>query len=226
MGWGSGVTESRDRTKPPAAEARREELRAALIAAAERRIAGDGLGSLRARDLAAEAGCALGAIYTAFPDLDALILEVNLRTLGLFEAALGPETDGFAATSAADELVRLGQAYLAFAQGHAKRWRALFQHQPADGWRPPDWYVAEQARLFRRIEAPLQALRPDLPTPERILLARSLFSATHGIVMLGLDPRLMALPVAVVRTQLDLLIRAMATGLAMGSVTEAVRADA
>ncbi|TXM88487.1 TetR-like C-terminal domain-containing protein, partial [Methylobacterium sp. WL116] len=108
----------------------------------------------------------------------------------------------------------LGQAYLAFAQGHARRWRALFQHQLADGRRPPDGYVAEQARLFRRIEAPLQALRPDLPALERVLLARSLFSATHGIVMLGLDARLMVLPVAVVRDQLDLLIRAMATGLA------------
>ncbi|TXN20956.1 WHG domain-containing protein [Methylobacterium sp. WL93] len=108
----------------------------------------------------------------------------------------------------------MGQAYLAFAQGHARRWRALFQHQLADGRRPPDGYVAEQARLFRRIEAPLQALRPDLPALERVLLARSLFSATHGIVMLGLDARLMVLPVAVVRDQLDLLIRAMATGLA------------
>ena len=82
---------------PSKAEARRAALRAGLVAAAERRIAADGLGGLRARDLAAEAGCALGAIYTVFPDLDALILEVNLRTLGLFEAALGPEPAGFAA---------------------------------------------------------------------------------------------------------------------------------
>lgn len=199
---------------PSKAEARRAALRAGLVAAAERRIAADGLGGLRARDLAAEAGCALGAIYTVFPDLDALILEVNLRTLGLFEAALGPEPAGFAAGAAADELVRLGRAYLAFAQDHGRRWRALFQHQPADGRRPPDWYVAEQARLFRRIEAPLQALRPDLAAPDRRLLARSLFSATHGIVTLGLDARLMALPAASVRAQLDLLIRAMATGLA------------
>ena len=200
--------------KPSKAEARRAALRTVLIAAAERRISDHGLGGLRARDLAADAGCALGAIYGAFPDLDALILEVNLRTLALFEAALGPEGGPFDAATAADELVRLGQAYLAFAQGQAKRWRALFQHQFADGRRPPEDYVAEQARLFRRIEAPLQVLRPDLATPERRLLARSLFSATHGIVMLGLDARLMALPAGVVGRQLELLIRAMASGLA------------
>lgn len=198
---------------PEAKPLKAEERRAALIAAAERAIAADGLGALRARDLAAEAGCAVGAIYTVFPDLDALILAVNVRTLALFEAALGPEAAGFAGEAAADELVRLGRAYLDFARGEAKRWRALFQHQPAGGQRPPDWYVAEQARLFRRIEAPLQALRPDLAASERMLLARSLFSATHGIVMLGLDERLMALPVAVVRAQLEMLIRAMAAGL-------------
>ena len=208
------MTEANADAKPSKAEARRAALRTQLIAAAERRISEDGLGALRARDLAADAGCALGAIYGAFPDLDALILEVNLRTLALFEAALGPDDGGFDGASATDELVRLGQAYLAFAQSHGKRWRALFQHQFADGRRPPDGYVAEQARLFRRIEAPLQALRPDLSALERVLLARSLFSATHGIVMLGLDARLMALPPAVVGHQLDLLIRAMATGLA------------
>lgn len=202
-----------DAAKSSKAEVRRTALRTVLIAAAERRISDHGLSGLRARDLAADAGCALGAIYGAFPDLDALILEVNLRTLALFEAALGPEDDGFEGARAADELVRLGRAYLAFAQSHERRWRALFQHQFADGRGPPENYVAEQARLFRRIEAPLQALCPDLPAPERRLLARSLFSATHGIVMLGLDARLMALPEGVVGSQLDLLVRAMATGL-------------
>ena len=67
---------------------RRERLRTALIDAAEATIAAEGLAALKARDLAKEVGCALGAIYTAFPDLDALILTVNLRTLALFERAI------------------------------------------------------------------------------------------------------------------------------------------
>lgn len=48
-------------------EERRERLRMALIDAAEATIAADGLAALKARDLAREVGCALGAIYTAFP---------------------------------------------------------------------------------------------------------------------------------------------------------------
>ena len=50
--------------------------------------------------------------------------------------------------------------------------------------------------------------------PERGLLARCVFSATHGIVALGLDPQRMALPVPLIRGQLDLLVRAMSGGLA------------
>jgi AcrR family transcriptional regulator len=42
---------------------RRHSLKEALAAAAERTIATGGLRGLKARDLAAEAGCAVGAIY-------------------------------------------------------------------------------------------------------------------------------------------------------------------
>ena len=199
-------------------EARRRALRDALLDAAEGMIAAHGLAGLRARELARAAGCAVGAIYTVFPDLDHVVLAVNLRTLALFEAALGaPAAAPPDAGAAADELVRLGAAYLDFAHAHPSRWDALFRHRAPPGQRAPDWYVAEQARLFARIEEPLAALRPDLPPPERGLLARSLFSATHGIVALGLDPQRMALPVPLIRGQLDLLVRAMAAGLAARS---------
>ncbi len=59
----------------------RQRLREQLIDATERLIAAHGLGALRARDLAQAAGCALGAIYTVFADLDALVLTVNARAL-------------------------------------------------------------------------------------------------------------------------------------------------
>ncbi|MGU3539215.1 TetR/AcrR family transcriptional regulator [Methylobacterium sp. A54F] len=198
------------------AETRRTALRTLLVDAAERAIAAEGLAALRARDLARAAGCAVGAIYIAFPDLDALAYAVNLRTLALFEAALARDEPAPARhpAEAGTELVRLGLAYLDFARAEPLRWRALFQHRAAGGAAPPAAYVAEQARLFRRIEAPLRLLRPDLPPDALSLLARSLFSATHGIVSLGLDERLMALPPEVVRGQVETLVRAMAAGLA------------
>ncbi|GJD52586.1 hypothetical protein OPKNFCMD_5352 [Methylobacterium crusticola] len=203
-------------------EERREQLRAALTDAAERTIAREGLAALKARDLAREVGCALGAIYTAFPDLDALILTVNLRTLLLFDRTIaavrtapGP---GEGAPSRADreaaveDLVRLAVAYLRFAGEHPARWRALFQHRMTTA--PPDWYLREQVRLFRYIEAPLRVLRPDLPEAERSLVARTLFSATHGIVSLGLDEKLMALSEPVLRRQIETVVGALGRGLA------------
>jgi AcrR family transcriptional regulator len=197
---------------------RREALREALVNAAERTIAKRGLAHLRARDLAQEAGCAVGAIYNVFPELDALILTVNLRTLNLFEASIAvpPRGEG---GRAIEDLVNLALAYLDFAALNPHRWRALFEHRMSDGAPPPGWYLSEQGRLFRYIEEPLRALCPGLGEEERSLLARSLFSATHGMVALGLDEKLMTLPPAVLRREIQRVVRATGEGLAAKSLS-------
>src|SRR5215471_17508631 len=66
-------------------EQRRARLRDALVAAAERAIEQQGLATLRARALAQEVGCAVGAIYNVVEDLDDLVLLVNARTLAALE---------------------------------------------------------------------------------------------------------------------------------------------
>lgn len=205
-------------------EERREQLRAALIDAAEAAIVQGGLGALKARDLAREVGCALGAIYTVFPDLDALILSVNLRTLHLFERAItavrtatGAGAGAPGPEAAIGDLVRLAVSYQRFAIENPTRWRALFQHRMAA--MPPDWYMREQVRLFRHIEAPLAVLRPDLAGAERALLARTLFSATHGIVSLGLDEKLMTLSEPVLRGQIETAVTALGRGLTANAAT-------
>lgn len=193
---------------------RRTVLRDKLIAAAERAIATGGLPALKARDLAQDAGCAVGAIYNVFPDLDGLVLAVNLRTLTLFEASVVPgSAPPQGQEEAVDELVRLALAYLAFAQAHGRRWRALFQHRTSGGV-VPDWYRAEQGRLFSYIEAPLARLCPGLAGADLTLRARSLFSCTHGIVSLGLDEKLMAVPAAVLAGEVEEVVRALGRGLA------------
>ena len=54
-------------------EVKKAELRERLIQAARSRIRENGLSGLRARDITADAGCALGALYTAFEDIDTLV---------------------------------------------------------------------------------------------------------------------------------------------------------
>lgn len=196
---------------------RRARLREDLTEAAERRIADIGLDGLKARDLAREVGCALGAIYNVFPDLDALVIAVNSRTLAQFEAHLDASTsrralDGEVEDAVCD-LVRLAQAYLTFALENRRRWQALFQHRLAEGAELPDAYRAQQAKLFSRVEEPVRRLAPSLDAQSCALLGRSVFSATHGIVSLGLDEKLATLPPAVLRDQLDKVVRAIGLGL-------------
>src|SRR5437867_10299506 len=75
-------------TKDNSTDQRRARLRDALVTAAEQAIAQQGLGSLRARALAEEVGCAVGAIYNVVEDLDDLVLLVNARTLTALERDL------------------------------------------------------------------------------------------------------------------------------------------
>lgn len=198
-------------SRRPATAARHHDLHDRLLAAAEAAITAAGLGNLRARALADAAGCSVGAIYGVFPDLDALALAVNGRTLDAINAALGQAAPGH---DPAEHLVQLALSYLGYAAAHRQRWTALFQHRMAEGQPIPPAYAARQAAAFAHVEQPLAALMPGLPGAQRSLLARSLFSAVHGVVALGLDEKLAAMPAAVLRAQLRTIVEAMARGLA------------
>jgi AcrR family transcriptional regulator len=198
---------------------RRRKLRDALISAAERTIAAEGLHGMKARELAYKVGCAVGAIYNVFTDLDDLIFAVNALTLEQLEKTLtvagGDNADPQA--DAIKMLVHLGLAYTDYAAANTRRWRALFDHRLPGGREVPTWYMANLARLFVYIEEPLRKLAPTLAPVRRALLARSLFSAVHGIVLVGLEEKLQHLPLPVLREQVTLLVTAMAKGLAQDS---------
>lgn len=165
---------------------RRDTLREALIVIAEKQIAAEGIAGLRARDLATEAGCALGAIYNVFPDLTALTLEVNARTF----ADLGQDVAEALAHSANDpaaQMVTMGLSYHRFAATNRNRWRALFQVPLPAGAKPPEWYLADMERLFAYIADPVSVLFPQMPAKDQALFTRALFSSVHGIVWLTLD---------------------------------------
>ncbi|ODN68707.1 TetR/AcrR family transcriptional regulator [Methylobrevis pamukkalensis] len=195
---------------------RRDAQRTALLDAAERRIADAGLTALKARDLASEVGCAVGALYTLVADMDEVVLRVGSRTLGRLDAALTASAASAAAGTPAARLVAIARTYADFAADNLHLWRALFEFRLADGRALPDWSAEEQIRLFRHIDAPLSALRPDLPDAERHLLARTLFSAVHGIVVLGLEGKLIAVPRAGLHGQIAMVVEAIAHGLAAG----------
>src|SRR6185312_5356077 len=92
--------------------ARREQLKEALVDAALRSIAAEGLGGLKARALADEVGCAVGAIYNVVEDLDELILFANTKTLEQLETILSTAIKpGRGVDWAVAQLVALALAY-------------------------------------------------------------------------------------------------------------------
>jgi AcrR family transcriptional regulator len=154
------------------------------------RIGADGLSALKARDLARDAGCALGAIYNVFPDLDALIMTVKSRTLGAIDAAMSAVDESFGDLAPAHRLEKLGLTYLEFAMHQPRLWRCLFEHRLPDRYVLPAWYTEQLTDLFRHLMVPLGELFPARTAVERSEMAQALFAGVHGIVALGLDGKL------------------------------------
>ena len=198
---------------------RRRKLREALISAAERTIAKEGLRGMKARELAYKVGCAVGAIYNVFTDLDDLIFAVNALTLEQLEKTLTVAAhDPDPKADAIKTLVHLGLAYTDYAAANTLRWRALFDHRLPEGRAIPTWYMANLHRLFVYIEEPLRKLAPAMMPARRTLLARSLFSAVHGIVLIGLEEKLQSIPLPVLREQVTVMVEALARGLTQEAV--------
>ena len=197
---------------------KRQKQREALIAAAERSIAEKGLAGLKSRDLARDIGCSNGAVFNLVDDMDDLVLRVGSRTLARLDAALtAAESEG--APSPGEALVRIALAYCDFAAENLELWRALFEHRMVQGRPIPDWVISEQMELFGHIYRPLAALLPRRAPAELAVTARSLFSAVHGMVALGLEQRLIAVPIAALRREIATLVRAMIDGLTAKAVT-------
>ena len=185
---------------------RRGRLREALIEAAMARIGRDGLPALKARDLARDAGCALGAIYNVFPDLDALIMAVKSRTLAAIDVAMSGVEESFGDLAPSRRLEKLGLTYLDFAMTQPRLWRCLFEHRLPDDYEVPAWYTEQLTDLFRHLMLPLGELFPARSIAERSEMAQALFAGVHGIVALGLDGKLGAVTHEIITWRIRFLV--------------------
>lgn len=184
-------------------ETRRAELRDILIALAEAQIERGGLASLKARDLARDAGCALGAIYNVFADMTALTMAVNGRTFARIGQQVGGAVTGHDTARPERKLVLLAHAYLNFAADNHHLWRALFDLDLPDDAQVPDWYRTELQNLFRHIAIPVSQLFPELTGRDLELMVRALFSSVHGMVLLGLQNRISGVPRANIEAMIE-----------------------
>ena len=161
--------------------------REAVIDAAERIVRDEGVGALKARRLATEAGVALGTPVNLFGSIENVIAAVNARTFDRLADALDavprspdPQTD----------LVDLGKAYAGFVASRPHLWALVFEgHVGEMGSNPNDERVAGLlARLDDRVTASLGT--------DRKYEARVLWGAVHGLVSLSVTGRtqLLGLP--------------------------------
>ncbi|MEO0828948.1 MAG: TetR/AcrR family transcriptional regulator [Pseudomonadota bacterium] len=186
-------------------DARRADLKAKLIDLAETQIAAQGVTSLRARDLAKEAGCSVGAIYTHFSDLTDLALEVNLRTFKRLGGDIAAALDA-AGPDPLKRLKAMSFAYLGFARENWLIWRAMFDIGIDEGRSTPDWYQDALVDLLAPINAAVEDLSPDEPPEQTRLFANALFSSVHGIVLLGLDRATSGVPEAALEPMIEMLL--------------------
>ena len=169
-----------------------------MIEIARGLIAANGLRSLKVRDVAEAADCSIGSVYNEFGDFDDLILTVNRETVRALTARL-------AAVPAEDpvrQLRGLAETYLAFAADHANLLRSLFEHR-MEGDRPfPEDILRMVMQAFALMHEPMVRLLPGRDPEEVALLARMMFSAVHGIISLGLEERMVAVPPEKLRQKL------------------------
>ena len=161
--------------------------REAIVEAAERIILDEGIGELRARRLAAEAGVALGTPVNLFGSIENVVAAVNARTFDRLADALDAVPR---LSDPQDDLVTLGRAYAAFVSEQPRLWAAVFEgHVGEMGSNPNDERVAGLlARLDERVTASLGT--------DRKSEARVLWGAVHGLVSLSVTGRaqLLGLP--------------------------------
>lgn len=193
-------------------EKRRAELRERLIDIAEKQVRAGGSASLRARVLAEEAGCAVGAIYNVFSDMPGLQLAVNGRTFARLGRRVTTAVAKHADEPPVERLVIMAKAYLAFAAEDPKLWRALFEVEMTAESEVPEWYLQDLSQLFAIIAGPLTEIDPYAFPDEIDMRTRALFSSVHGIVLLGLERRISGVPVPRMEAMIEYVLRNFAAG--------------
>jgi AcrR family transcriptional regulator len=161
-----------------------------ILEVARSAIASKGLRSLKIRDVSTAAECSIGSIYNEFGDFEGVILTVNRETVQKLDARLSAVNDD----DPVAQLHGLAKTYLDFAIEHANLLRALFEHRMEDDRPFPEDLLAMVVKTFALMHEPMVRLLPERDPVEVALLARTMFSAVHGIISLGLEERLVAVP--------------------------------
>lgn len=167
------------------------DLRDALLQAATRIAARDGLQGLTLRAVAREAGVSHAAPAHHFGDVTGLLSELAAIAFRRFTAAL---SEAAASAASPDEAAEgRARAYVGFARDNPCLFQLMFRTERLDRSRPALREAATSA--FVDLAKVVGARRHETVVPEHLTLAQAadiagMWSMVHGFAMLYLDGRL------------------------------------
>lgn len=178
------------------------ELRQLIRDAALDIVGTGGISGLTARKLASKIGYAPGTLYNLYPDMEAVIQDVNRLTLAhLSQYCLHQVTD----MPFDDARIRaLANGYYEFACTHRAAWQLLFRPVETPLW--PDDYRQTLRELFDILAQNLCQcwhLDPETAKDRAILF----WCGLHGITMLAQDGRLGLIGVTAPEHLIDMLFQ-------------------
>ena len=131
-----------------------DQMAEALLDAAERRIAADGVDALSLRTVAEDAGTTTRAIYTLFGSKNALVGALGVRAMQL----LGREVPARSATpDPVADVVAAGLVFRRFALEHPALFSVAFHRASAGAWPPFRVAAAEAFGTLQQWFEPLAA---------------------------------------------------------------------
>jgi AcrR family transcriptional regulator len=175
--------------KKPVGRYHHGDLRRALIDQALRTIDTLGVEGLTLRGAGEALGVSRTALYRHFADKQALVAAVAREGFRTFRLALVDAWEGSGRGRAGIEA--MGDAYLRFAVAHPAHYRAMFGRFVESCARDPELVEDAQGAFQALVDALTEGQRQGwVRKDDPQMLARFVWSVTHGIAMLVIDGQL------------------------------------
>lgn len=159
----------------------RDELFEMALQAARDIVHEAGLEGLTIRGIASRIGYSHGTLYNLFDDLDAMVLQLNVRTLNaLYDRLADVPLEG----NPEETLLALTHRYFEFVRDNAKLWNLLFEHHLPNYEPLPDWHHAKIGQLLDLVEGCIAPLFEPDQGDEKRHAAHVIWSSLHGMTSL------------------------------------------
>jgi AcrR family transcriptional regulator len=165
------------------------DLRRALIDQALRTIDKLGVEGLTLRGVGDALGVSRTALYRHFSDKQALVAAVAREGFRTLRLALVDAWERKGRGRAGFEA--MGEAYLQFAVAHPAHYRVMFGRFVESGARDPELIEEAKAAFQALVDALVEQQREGhVRADDPLMLARFVWSVTHGVAMLVIDGQL------------------------------------